>query len=308
MSIRTRKTRLTLLMASIMLACTCTAYAQIEETSTSTATTDSKPSKSESYLKDIRDILALNIDKLPIYLNEITKMALSWLTPDDSASTAKLQSQLTTLTNARMESHQTLLDSQEIFMNVFNPVPKPQVPDVAYQMKKKLADDVTYQSLLRPVSPDPAYQNDVIFNYTLYASGLNIKHPQPEIFWRDNPSIKLYKNYYNTASAVQTYNGYILSELYANAKNGNKVKQTQDSLVQQATSSDWFTQIASENIGIVLRQILLYNSQMFVMMTQLLETQQKLLAAQTMNNALLIAINQENENRLYNKAAGNRPE
>lgn len=307
MSTRTRKTSLTILIASLTMTCTYTAFAQTEGDATKT-TTEAKPSKSEDYLKEIRDTLVLNIDKLPLYLNQITKMALSWLAPDDSTATATLQNQLATLANAKLENNQTHLESQESFINFFNPVPKPSVPDVAYQLRKKAADDVTYQTLLRPASPDTAYQNDSIFNYTLYASGLNIKHLQPEIYWRDNPSIKLYKNYYNTTSAVQTYNGYILSELYASSKNGNKIKQTQDQLVQQASSSDWFTQIASENMGVVLRQILLYNSQMYVMMTQLLDIQQKLLTAQTMNNALLIAVNQENESRLYNKAAGNRPE
>lgn len=317
MSTFTRKIKIIILVITGVLFSTGQALAQAEGTTTTTdtstatsASTEAKPSKSEGYLKEIRDTLVANIDKLPIYLNAITKMALSWLAPDDSKTTATLQNQFTQLANAQIENAQTQSENQLLFLNSFNPVPKPDPSDksdatqMLYKLKKKAADDVSYQTLMRPASPENPYQNDSIFNYTLYASGLNLKHAAPEIYWRENPSISMYKNFYNTASAVQTYNGYILSELYANSKNGDKIKQTQDKLVEQASGSQWFTEIASENVGIVLRQILLFNSQTYVLLTKLLETQQKILTAQVMNNALLIAINQVDERRLYNKASG----
>lgn len=263
------------------------------------------PSASESYLKDIRDTLLININKLPIYLNQLTKMALSWLAPDDSSSTATLQSSFTALINAKLQDAKTQSDSQQKFLTDF-------LGNPPSQDKFLNANDITYQTLLNKpyFSPDSRSNVDPAYNYTQYAAGLNIRHLMPSPNWipdRQHPAVTMYTNYYNTASAVQTYNGYILSELYADAKNNNRSKQTQDSLIQQANTSDWFTQIASENLGIVLRQILLYNSQTYVLLAQILETQKKLLASQVMNNALLIAVNLEAENRIYSKASGRPP-
>ncbi len=297
------KKNISLSIASVAFILTTPTFAQTTETTTtaSTSTGTQEPSKSEGYLKEIRDILLLNINKLPVYLNQLTKMSLSWLTPDDSSSTAKLQNSFTMLANERIQNAKTHNESQTQFLNAFLGRTAP-----------KNVSEITYQTLFNPPPPptaaNPTQNEYASFMYTMNASGLNIQHAPPQTFWNETtPAVILYKNYYYTTAAVQTYNGYILSELFANAKNENKVKKTQDSLIQQASSSDWFTQIASENIGVVLRQILLYNSQTYVLLTQMQQTQQKLLEAQVMNNALLIAVNQEAENRLYSKAAGMKP-
>lgn len=302
MSARTIKTSITVLISTVTLAFTYSAVAQ-EDTTTKAADTtksesDKTPSKSESYLKDIRDTLVLNINKLPVYLNQLTKMSLSWLAPDDSSATATLQNRFTSLANTKLQNARTQTESQDLFLGTLI---KPETSPID-------STNIAYQTLLSPLTPkNSAMRDNAIYKYTVYASGLNIQHAPPQYTWERSPAVDIYRNYFYTTSAVQTYNGYILSDLYANSKNGNKVKEMQDSLTQQASSSDWFTQIASENIGVVLRQILLYNSQTYVVMTQLLDTQQKLLVAQTMNNALLIAVNQEAENRLYSKASGERP-
>ncbi|MCE3238166.1 MAG: hypothetical protein K0R24_1147 [Gammaproteobacteria bacterium] len=242
------------------------------------------------------------VNRLPVYLRAMTKMALSWLAPDDSESTAELQHVFTTLGNASIQNAKTQDENQKKFLDYFFAFPKKEndFPN---------ANDLTYQTLLKKpyftnVIPPKGTVYDPAYNYILYSSGLNIRHRSPPTFFlnKRNPSIGMYINYYNTASAVQTYNGYLLSELYAESKNENNLQKNQTILTQKATSPDWFTQIASENIGIVLRQILLYNSQTYVLLTQLLETQKKLLAAQAMNNALLIAVNQNNEDILYSKA------
>jgi hypothetical protein len=292
------KTVLTLLITLLVMTGYHSAFAQ----DLAILATPAPPSASESYLKDIRDTLLININKLPIYLGQLTKLSLSWLAPDDSSATASLQNSFTTLTNARLQNARTQSDSQIKLLGDFlgNPTSQDSFPN---------ANDISYQTLLnQPYFPiNPRSNADPAYTYTQYAAGLNIRHIMPSPNWVPNkPAIAMYMNYYNTASAVQTYNGYILSELYSNSKNNNSFKQTQDSLVQQASNSTWFTQIASENIGVVLRQILLYNSQTYVLLADLLETQKKLLAAQAMNNALLVAVNQEAENRLYSKAA-NRP-
>jgi hypothetical protein len=242
------------------------------------------------------------VNRLPVYLRAMTKMALSWLAPDDSESTAELQYAFTGLENASIQNAKIHDENQKKFLDYFFAFPKTQndFPN---------ANDLTYQTLLKKpyftnFIPPKGKAYDPAYNYILYSSGLNIQHRAPPTFFlnKKNPSIGMYINYYNTTSAVQTYNGYLLSELYAESKNENSVQKRQAMLAQKASSSEWFTQVASENIGIVLRQILLYNSQTYVVLTQLLETQKKLLAAQAMNNALLVAVNQNNEDMLYSNA------
>ena len=231
-------------------------------------------------------------------------MALSWLAPDNSESTAQLQNTLTGLSNATIQNTKTQEDNQKKFLDYFFAFPKKQsdFPN---------ANDLTYQTLLKKPyfieqTPSKNTLDDPAYNYILYSSGLNIQHRSPPTLYpsKSNPSISMYINYYNTASAVQTYSGYLLSELYAESKNDNALQKKQAVLRQQASSASWFTQIASENIGVVLRQILLYNSQTYVLLTELLETQKKMLAAQAMNNALIVAVNQTNEDTLYTKAQG----
>jgi len=272
----------------------------VSSSSSGLAGSSPNPSASETYLQQI----LANVNNLPIYLTQLTVMALSWLAPDNSNTTAALQNSFTTLFNQKLQNVQTQLASQQKFLSDFLGNPTSQT--------NPNANDITYPTLLNQpyFNPDPRSNVDPAYNYTQYAAGLNMRHSKPLPNWvpdKQHPGIAMYTNYYNTTSAVQTYNGYILSELYADAQNKNLPKQTQDSLIQQASNSQWFTQIASENLGIVLRQILLYNSQTYVLLAQLLETQKKLLASQVMNNALLIAVNLEAENRIYSKASGRPP-
>jgi hypothetical protein len=63
----------------------------------------------------------------------------------------------------------------------------------------------------------------------------------------------------------------------------------------------------SEKIGYVLRQILLYQSQTFVLMTQIVQLQKQMVSAQVMTNATLVAVNQVNERVLAADAQGVQP-
>ena len=134
---------------------------------------------------------------------------------------------------------------------------------------------------------------------------MNITHTIPGPNWRGTEENKQkYLSYYSSISAIQTFNGYLLSQLYADYVNGRQYTQQQTALIQQASSSDWFTHVASESIGVVLRKILMYNSQLYVLMTELVQTQKQLLSAQAMTNTLLIIGNQFTENQLISKATG----
>lgn len=181
---------------------------------------------------------------------------------------------------------------------------KVQPPQVDY------VNDFTYQTMLgKPFMPESkdrikAGQNPM-YNYFKNVAGLNITHAAPNDSWAGLPADKdSYRNFYTTVSAIQTYNAYLLSNLYLDATNENRLSKIQTTLLQKASNSDWFAQIASDHMGVILRQILMYNSQIFVIMTQLLKTQNQLLSAQAMTNTLLVMGNQFTENQLIMKAKG----
>ena len=110
-----------------------------------------------------------------------------------------------------------------------------------------------------------------------------------------------------TISAIQTYNAYLLSQVYSDYVNGTQLTQQQNSLMQQASNAAWFTQVASENIGLVLRQILMYNSQVYVLLSQLVQTQKQALAAQAMTNTLIVIGNEFTGSQLLLRARKQQP-
>lgn len=169
------------------------------------------------------------------------------------------------------------------------------------------ANDLAFTSLLgNPVlSPDPrkdAASIDSGLNYIRYASGLNLNHAVPGNDWTGSASDqKRYINYFNSVIAIQTFDAYILSRLYTDTKNGIPAAQT--ALINQASDpTTWFATITSESIGAVLRQTLMYQSQSYIVLTQILETEKMLLAAQAMNNTSIILSGQMSEAMMAAKA------
>ncbi|EKD73667.1 MAG: hypothetical protein ACD_45C00229G0005 [uncultured bacterium] len=238
------------------------------------------------------------------YVYQSLVIANSWVLPDTTETTANLQSSFANLTGAALQNATTQINLQPQLTKDFfgTAITKNTVP---------YANDMAYQTLLGQLyfNPDPRKTNqntvDPAYNYLKNVAGLNISHTVPGLNWSGTPENKLkYMNYYTSVSAIQTYNGYLLSQLYADYVNGGELNKQQVALIQQASGSDWFTHVASENIGVVLRQILMYNSQLYVVMTQLLQTQKETLAAQAMTNTLLVIGNQFTESQLISKATG----
>ncbi len=127
-----------------------------------------------------------------------------------------------------------------------------------------------------------------------------MSHAVPGSGWTGNQSDQTnYATFYRAVNAIQTYDFYVMSEIYTDANAGLTAAQTQ--LLSQASTSNWFAQIASEQIGIVLRQLLMYNSQTFVVLSQLLQTQKELLMGQAMNNTILILQGSTNESLMLEK-------
>jgi hypothetical protein len=194
------------------------------------------------------------------------------------------------------------MDSQKNFLNEYfsNTTPLP------------YANQMTFTTLLgKPYSDTPEKDDkgkpvNSAYQYVINASGINIRHDAPSAYWRgDEASRQKYLDYYKTITAVQSFNTYLLSALYADSQNNLQLTHKQEELMNQASSSNWFVQVASENIGIVLRQILLFNSQTYVLLIKMYDAQKQQLAAQSMANTLLIMGNQFTEKDLYLRATGN---
>ncbi len=174
-------------------------------------------------------------------------------------------------------------------------------------------NDFTYQTLLgTPFMPESedrikAKQNPM-YNYFKNVAGLNINHETPSDAWT-GPAVSKdnYRNFYTTISAIQTYNAYLLSGLYLDAQNGNRLSAIQNALLEKASNSTWFAQIGSDQMGVILRQLLMYSSQIFVLLTELLKTENQMLSAQAMTNTLLVMGNQFTETQLVSAAKGQLP-
>ena len=171
------------------------------------------------------------------------------------------------------------------------------------------ANDVTYGSLIgRPFfDTDPrdtkGHKVDYSYNYLKNVAGLNITHTAPNLNWGGGiENITKYQNFYTTVSAIQSYSAYVLSQMYADETSGKSLTTQQLQLTLQASDPSWLTKVATEEIGIVFRQILLYNSQTYVVMTQLLQAQKQMLSTLAMTNTLIVIGDSFTENQLLNKA------
>lgn len=270
--------------------------------------------KSGDYLKIIAEnttnILS-KVNNLPEFIQNAAAFMLNWTGQDTSEQTANMQGLFTTWYNDSLNNDKVVNSLQTTLLtNFFNmsSLNATNFPN---------ANDVTYQTLLGTpfLNPDPRNSedkpNDKVdagLNYIQNASGMLVPHTLLGTAWTGTQTNRLkYAAYFNSISAVQTYNAYAVSKLYADYKNNYAYTTTQTNLITQASSSDWFAKISSENIGIVLRQILMFDSQIFVMMTRLLDTEKQLLTAQSMTNTLLILLNQDNENNLMLRAQGKIP-
>lgn len=232
-------------------------------------------------------------------LEALLAFSMSWLNPDKTEATSSLQSVFASLNNAYLTNTQNTFDVQAPLLNDFFGSP----------LRIDYANDLSYSSLWgKPYVKETREGVDSAYNYVKNASGLNIEHVLPGSApqWKGSQTdIDKYRKYYQTIAAVQTFNTFVLSQSYVNQKNGYQFTLAQLELIKQASDAkSWFATIASEDIGIVLRQILMYNSQIYLALTQLLQTQQQVLTAQSMTNTLLIMGNQFTENQLLGKASG----
>lgn len=239
------------------------------------------------------------VNNLPTYMQTLSEMALQWTTPDTSDATASIQSNFTTLGNLINQN----LDTQSKLM--------PQVEQDMFgdsqKEAKKLPNytDLLYSTVLSPPDESDASKKkksaNSAYNYIKNAGGITIPHIVPGPSWQGEEGVQnKYISLFNTTMAIESYNGYILGQQYAD---GNQFNTLQTTLITQATDAEkWFAQVASENIGWVLRQLLIYQSQVFILLTQLVQTQKQMVTAQAMTNSLLIINNMAYESSLVSSA------
>jgi len=242
------------------------------------------------------------------YLVSVGTMAASWLAPDNSTATSTMQASFNTLGTliTQNASTQTSLQQQiaaDLFgqpLSSFSGSP----PPVVAAMGNININDLSYPTLLgNPPIPNTSYNP---YNYLKYASGFGLLHYVPPTSGLSKDDILRYNSYYQTIMAAESFNAYALSNQYADYQNGNSFTKTQLSLITQATAQSWIAQISSQDLGKVLRQLLMFNSQSYVLLSDLIQIEKQMLTAQAITNSLLIAINTSNESVMYNKAAGKR--
>lgn len=268
----------------------------------------------EPYLKNIQDYansILSEINKLPAYITQITEMATSFMASDngsenpiDWGSNWNNQQNLLVTLNSNAVSNETnqYALQQTLLTNFFKAENVSASPPIPPNL-----NDLTYTTLLgQPlVSPDPRAGADPAMNYLINASGLSIPLSKPGTGWRGDKTAQLnYQKYYNTMTAVQTYNAFVLSRLYQEGKTTQDNNSTRMKLAAQSGNSDWFSSVINNDLGWVLRQILLYNSQMFLLLDQLLQTQKQMAATLAMTNTLILVSNQFQGNFLLEKAQG----
>jgi hypothetical protein len=239
------------------------------------------------------------VNSLPAYLTIIAESCEAWLQPDTTDTTANLQASFSNYSNA-------ILASSAQQLQFVAPLTSDMFGSGVTQGSLPYANDLTYGTLLGMpyFTPDPRTANggtapNSPYNYLKYASGIGLTHTVPGTNWAGNAGDQTrYANYYNTVLAVESYNSYVLTSLLTNAP----LTLVQTLLLTQASTSDFFSKIASEPVGAVLRQILMYDSQTYVVLTQLLSTEKQLLASQAMTNTLIMNTSEFDESMLLRKA------
>lgn len=226
--------------------------------------------------------------------------ALSWNKPDLTTETASFQAEFnkygTNLSNTLVMQNNPMLQRSLFIASI---------PSRPLNPADLELNGLSYSTMLGlpPVPPQPGTEKDFNLDYLKNIAGIGLDHPNPNVGMNGQESDKQkYKAYYNAVTAIQSFDTYVLSGLYADAKANGALTKPQMELLSLATKSDWFAKIASEEMAVVIRQLLMFESQNYVLMTQLVDTEKKMLAAQAMNNTLTIMTGQSAEQLLLQRA------
>lgn len=254
------------------------------------------------------------VNTLPAYIQSATEYIKSWMKSDKSEGTKQMQSDFSVIgtsfvNNSNMvnkaDNMRQLMTDQLgppiIKSDFINPQNSPKILKTVPNV-----NDLSYGTVIN-LAPVTKGADASPYNYIKNASGMSFTHTIPGN-WRGRTSdVTTYKNYYNVISSVLSYNSYVLDYLVAESANGNQLTPMQNDLISQAANGTWLATVATEELGLVLRQTLMFLSQSYVLLTQLLQTQKQMLTAQVMTNSLLITLNQDKEHLILAKAQGVPP-
>jgi len=254
------------------------------------------------------------VNDLPNHIQSVTAYMLNWQKSDDSQSTADMQANFDMIgksaaqnlvTQNGMQTQITAdmltTDATPISIDDFT-IPKGN-PAILNKLKDINVNSLSYATVLGlpPVAKGAKSPYDYIKN----AAALSLQHDIPQPSWAGSKNAKdKYKSYFDVISAIESYDGYLLSGLVAEIQNGNQLTTAQNNLLTQASNSSWIAQIATEELGKVLRQILLFQSQSYVLLTQSIQVQKQQLMATAMTNSLLVLNAQIVELQLSGRAQG----
>lgn len=255
------------------------------------------------------------VDKLPAAINSLIDLTTSWLAFSDGSDGsnsiiataqqdfAKLGNDFSTSSTAQIGLQRDLLAAQ-FGVSPLN-FDKPQDdPDGMAEILKELpqVNNLSFASVLGspPVSSAPYSTNEFVKN----AAGLTVPHQKPKAEWSGSGAAKrYYKGFYNTISAVQSQTTYVLSRMIVNHETNNERTTLQNQLITQASSSSWILEIGTKELGKILRDILLFTSQSYVLLSQQVKLQEELLTTAAMTNAILIATSIPVETELAHRAS-----
>jgi hypothetical protein len=230
-------------------------------------------------------------------LDTVIKMAISWLQPDDSDATAAMQGNFAITGKMLGEANPNIAaTNQQILAALFNVSAKSKrtfasVPDI---------NTFTYPTFLgTPLASGGS--STATLSYIMNASGVTLPHQFPSDSWQGDPySVVQYKNLYQVITSISTFNSAVLTDLYY--RHGKDFTTAQEALITKAGSSDWIQEVSTEELGKVMRQLLLFTAQQYVLSSELIKLQKQALMASVMTNTLLILNNQKNEFDLLDKA------
>ena len=155
------------------------------------------------------------------------------------------------------------------------------------------ANELFYQILWGATLPNTSTPKNMLAsqqNYIANLSGAGIQLPQPNPSWSPTQATQNYTNFYNTIAAAFSYNSFILAGLM-NDKNNYTTNTT---LANMASSSSWFSDISTEPLGMVMRQILMFSSQIYVAVQQSILIQQQMLIELASLNTIISLVAQQN--------------
>lgn len=249
------------------------------------------------------------VQNLPQYFRGFAELGIAFMAQDsgDSSIISQTQSKFAELGQGSTQSREMQNDpafQQQIMANLLGEEVsafKGRDPQILSRLPR--VNDLAYSTMIG-APPVPNAEKDA-YEYVKNVAGFNFIRPILSKAWQGDKEAKAkYAKYFDTVTAITSFNAYVMSSLKTDAdKNPNQTK-LQNELMNSVSGSAWLAQVATEEIGKVLRQILLFESQNYVLYSKMQQTQRDMLVAQAMTNSLLMLFNQVQENQLVRNAKG----